>query len=185
MKSIVTEVSKKEGYQLDAGSIELLAILGDGSFRDVLGILQKVLNFSKNKKINVEEVEKITGSPKTILVNDFISAIVEREIEKGITTVKKASEENLDMKLFLKLIIQKFRVAIILKYAPKLETEMAGELSEADLEFFKKLIKEDRQAGLHSSTLSILLDAYKNIENAFITELPLELALIKILSKEK
>jgi len=184
-KKILLDVAKKEGFELDKSSAELLALLGDGSFRDALGILQKVLNFSKNKKINVEEVEKITGSPKAILVDDFISAIVYKEIEKGINAVRKASEENLDMKLYLKLIIQKFRVAVILKYAPKLETEMAGELSEADLDFLKKLIKEDRQAGLHSSTLSILLDAYKNIENAFIAELPLELALIKILSKEK
>jgi hypothetical protein len=88
------------------------------------------------------------------------------------------------MKLYLKLIIQKFRVAIIMKYAPKLENEMAGDLSETDLEFLKNLIKEDKQASLHSSTLVILLDAYKNIDNAFISELPLELALIKILIKE-
>ena len=184
-KNIILDISKKEGFKIDASSAELIAILGDGSYRDALGVLQKVLNFTKGKEVKIEEVEKITGSPKTILVNDFISAILEKEIEKGITAVRKASAENLDMKLFLKLIIQKFRVAVILKYAPKLEAEMAGELSEADLEFLKKLTKEDKQAGLHSSTLSILLDAYKNIEIAFIAELPLELALIKILSKEK
>ena len=183
-KKMILDVAKKEGFELDKGSAELLALLGDGSFRDALGTLQKVLNFSKNKKINTEDVEKITGSPKTKLVNDFISAIVEKEIEKGITAVKKASEENLDMKLFLKLIIQKFRVAIILKYAPKLETEMAGELSETDLAFLKDLIKSGVSSSLHSSTLAILLDAYKNIDNAFISELPLELALIKILAKE-
>jgi DNA polymerase-3 subunit gamma/tau len=120
-KNMLLEVAKKEGFELDKSSAELLAILGDGSFRDALGTLQKVLNFSKNKKIKIEEVEKITGSPKTVLVNDFISAIAEKEIEKGINAVRKASEENLDMKLYLKLIIQKLRVAIILKYAPKLE----------------------------------------------------------------
>jgi DNA polymerase-3 subunit gamma/tau len=184
-KNMILEIAKKEGFELDKSSAELLAILSDGSFRDALGILQKVLNFSKNKKIKIEEVEKITGSPKTVLVNDFISAIVEKEIEKGINAVRKASEENLDMKLYLKLIIQKFRSAIILKYAPKLENEMAGDLSETDLEFLKSSVKNDKYSSLHSSMLLILLDAYKNIENAFISELPLELALIKILSVEK
>ena len=41
-------------------------------------------------------------------------------------TVRKATTENLDMKLYSKLIIEKFRMAVILKYAPKLEKEMAG-----------------------------------------------------------
>src|SRR3989339_583505 len=108
-KKMLTEVAQKEGFELDAGSAELLAILADGSFRDGLGELQKVLNFSKGKKVKREDVEKITGSPKTTLVNDFISAIAEKNLEKGITAVKRASEENLDMRLYLKLIITKFR----------------------------------------------------------------------------
>ncbi|MEK7069255.1 MAG: DNA polymerase III subunit gamma/tau, partial [Patescibacteria group bacterium] len=117
-KKMLLDVAKKEGFELDAGSAELLAILGDGSFRDALGELQKVLNFSKSKKIKREDVEKITGAPKAILVNDFISAIAEKNVEKGIVAVRKASEINLDMKLYFKLIIEKFRIAIILRYAP-------------------------------------------------------------------
>lgn len=187
-KNMLLEVAKKEGYELEKDSAELLAILGDGSFRDALGALQKVLNFSgkdsKGKKIKKEEVEKITGAPKTTLVNDFVSAIAKKNLEEGIKTVRKASAENLDMKLFLKLIIQKFRIAIILRYAPKLADEMANDLSETDLEFLKNLIKQDKEGMIRSQALSILLEAYSNIDNAFITELPLELALVKILSKE-
>lgn len=189
-KNMILDVAKQEGFELDAGSAELMAILGDGSFRDALGTLQKVLNFSVNskgekiKKINREDVEKITGAPKTILVNDFISAIAEKNLENGILTVKKAAGENLDMKLYSKLIIQKFRMAVILKYAPKLENEMTGDLGEEDLEFLKGLIQNDKEGLLRSKALSILLEAYSDIDRAFISELPLELALIKIFSKE-
>ena len=195
-KKMLIEIAKKEGFDLDVGSAELLAILGDGSFRDAQGELQKVLNFAKSKKINKEEVEKITGAPKTILVNNFISAIAEKNLEKGITAVRTAYSENLDMKLYLKLIIEKFRMAIILRYAPKLKDEMAGDLSETDVEFLKALIKEDperkpsasygagKSSMFTSSVLAILLGAYQNIDNAFIAELPLELALVKIINKE-
>jgi DNA polymerase-3 subunit gamma/tau len=204
LKNILDSVAKKEGFELDTGSAELLSILADGSFRDALGGLQKVLNFTlghkptgeaKGKKVKIEDVEKITGAPKAVLVNDFISAIAEKNLEKGIETVKKASAENLDMKLYFKLIIQKFRVAIILRYAPKLKPEMAGDLSEGDLEFLENLIKldpEQKQASngaskaelVNSRTLAILLDAYQNMDNAFVAELPLELALVKIINKE-
>jgi DNA polymerase III gamma/tau subunit len=189
---MILDVAKNEGFELDAGSTELMAILGDGSYRDTQGILQKVLNFSfgrkptgetKTKKIKKEDVEKITGAPKTTLVNEFLSAIINKNIEEGIKTIGKASLENLDMKLYLKLIIQKFRMAIILRYAPKLEKEMDIGLSITDIEFLKELIKTDKEGLLRSLALSILLDAYQNIDRAFISELPLELALIKIISE--
>ncbi len=187
LKKMLTDVAKKEGFDLEKGVAELLAILADGSFRDGLGVLQKVLNFAnvKSKKILLEEVEKITGTPKSILVNDYIKAIAKEDIEKGISTVEKASEENLDMKLFLKLIIIKFRMAVVLRYAPKLENEMRGDISDEDLVFLKELTKEDSKGMLRSKALSILLEAYANIENAFVSALPIELALIKIISKEE
>ena len=183
-RKMLLDVGKKEGFELDSGSAELLAILADGSFRNALGELQKVLNFSKGKKIKREDVEAITGAPKTSLVNDFLSAIAKGELEQGITVVQKASALNLDMRLYFKLIITKFRIAIILRYAPKLKTEMAGDIGESDLEFLEKLVKEDTKGMFRSEALSILLAEYQNIDNAFIAELPLELALVKILGKE-
>jgi DNA polymerase-3 subunit gamma/tau len=184
-KKMMVDVAKKEGFDLDAGSAELLAILADGSFRDALGELQKVLNFSKDKKIKREDVEKITGAPKTTLVNDFISAIAEKNLEKGISTIRAASAANLDMKLYFKLIVQKFRMSIILRYAPNLKDEMMGDLSESDLEFIKSLVKEDKDGMLRSGSLAMLLEAYENMDNAFVAELPLELALVKIISGDK
>ena len=183
-KNMILEIAKREGYEMDPSSAELLAILGDGSYRDAIGYLQRVLNFSKNKKIKLEEVEKITGAPKTTLVNDFISAIVAGEADEGLKTIQKVAEDNLDMKLYLKLIIQKVRMAIILKYAPKLEIQMQNDLRGEDLDFLKKVLKEDSKGILRSNVLAVLLEAYQNIDRAFISELPLELALIKIISKE-
>lgn len=184
LKEIILKIAKKEGYELDNGSAELIAVLGDGSFRDAEGMLQKVLNFSKTKKIKREEVEKITGAPKTVLVNDLINSLLKKDLEEGIKTINNASKENLDMKLYLKLIIQKVRMAIILRYAPKLEDIMSGEMSIDDLNFLKDVVKEDKEGVFRSQTLAVLLEAYQNVDRAFISELPLELALVKILKKE-
>ena len=175
LRKMILNVAKKEGYELDAGSAELLAILGDGSYRDTLGGLQKILNFAgKKKKISREDVESLTGTPKTVLVNDFISAIALKDLEKGLEAVKKASDQSLDMKLYFKLIITKFRMAIILRYAPKMEKEMAGELGEGDMDFLKALVKEDKEGMLRSKALAVLLEEYQNMDRAFIPELPLD-----------
>lgn len=189
LKNIIEEVAEKEGFKLEGGSAELLAVLGDGSFRDALGALQKVVNFAgkdkKSKEIKREDVEKITGAPKTALVNAFLAAIAESKLEEGILAVRKAAEANLDMKLYLKLIIGKLRGAIILRYVPKLEKEMLGDWSEDDLAFLKNLVQSDQQGMLRSGALSILLEEYQNLDNAFIAELPLELALIRILGQNE
>ncbi len=184
LKKMMENVAKKEGYDLDKGGAELLAILGDGSYRDALGNLQKVLNFTKGKKVSREDVEKITGAPKSILVDDLIKAIAEKNLEGGIEIVQKAAAENLDMKLYMKLVIAKFRMGMILRYAPKLKNEMMGDLSNEDIEFLEGLVKQDKEGMFRSKTLAVLLEQYQNIDNAFIAELPLELALVQILGQD-
>jgi DNA polymerase-3 subunit gamma/tau len=186
LKNVIIDIAKKEGFELEKDSAELLSILGDGSFRNALGELQKILNFAKNKNIKREDVEKITGAPKTILVNNYIIAIAEKNLEKGIETIKRASEANLDMKLYFKLIIEKFRLAIILRYAPKLAEEFSEEIGEEDIKFLGALAKETgKKENFNSQAMAILLEMYQNMDNAFITELPLELALVKIIGVEK
>jgi len=61
LSQVVTNVAKKEGYKLEDGGAELIALLADGAFRDALGTLQKVISFSKDKTINIKEIEEITG----------------------------------------------------------------------------------------------------------------------------
>ncbi len=50
------DVAKKEGYVLEKPAAELVALLSEGSFRDALSILQKVLSVASGKKIGIAEV---------------------------------------------------------------------------------------------------------------------------------
>ena len=89
------------------------------------------------------------------------------------------------MKLYFKLIIEKFRTAIILRYVPKLKKEIIENLGETDFKFLEDMIKADKDGLIRSGALAILLKEYQNMDNTFIAELPLELALIKIINQEK
>lgn len=188
LKNHLENIAKEEGFTLEPSASELLAILGDGSFRDALGILDKVLNFKEkgNKKstITLKEIEEITDSPKRLIVNDLLSSLVNKDLDTGLSIIKKATDENLAMDLFLKLILQKFRLAVIIRYAPNQVENMKADINEEDLEFLKNLVKEDKNAILRSRALSILLEAYANLSKSFISSLPLEIALIKILGEE-
>ncbi len=178
--SLMTQrVAEKEGYTFETSSADLIALLGDGSFRDTLGMLQKVISSSVDKTITVEEVERITGAPKTTLIHQYIRGIVEKDTEKGIEAVKKAVDANVEMKVFFKLVLQRMRFLLLLRYAPKMEHVIKVQTSEDDFEFLLEISKNSTYE-YNSQTLLTLLRAYDEIKIAFLPELPLELAIIDI-----
>ena len=178
---MVQNVAKKEGYTIDVSSADTIALLGDGSFRDTLGMLQKVLSSSVDKKITSEEVERITGAPRGTLIHQYIRGIVEKDAEKGIEAIKKATDSNVDMKVFFKLIIQRMRFLLLLRYAPKMEHTIKNHVSEDDFEFLLEIAKNATYT-YNSQTLLTLLKAYDDMRVAFLPELPLELAIIDIVN---
>lgn len=184
LKDMVLSVAKKEGFSLDPSSADLIALLGDGSFRDTLGIVQKVINSSKDKKISVEEVETVTGAPRKALVNDFIDAVVGKDLARGLAAIKNASGHNIDMKVFLKLILLKLRFILLLKFSAGMDEMIKGEVSEEDFKYLSELAKK-KDLALSSATLVEFLNAYDAVGRAYIPELPIELALVKLVGQDK
>lgn len=176
LADIIARTGKKEGYEITPSSTELIALLGDGSFRDAYGILQKAIAISADKKISEEEVLRVTGAPKGELANQVIQALVECNAEKGLSAVSEAVVAHGDMKVFAKLILQKMRFALLLRVAPEMEKEIARELSGVDFAFLKKI----PTTGISSRTLLTFLEYYDLIGRSHIPHLPLELAIIKL-----
>lgn len=176
LKNLVLEVAKKEGRVLDPASAELVALLGDGSFRDTLVTLQKILSSSESKKISAEEVEKITGVPKNTIVNDFLLALNEQDPGKAVMILRSVAGENIDITVFLKLVVSKLRAVMLLRLAPDMKTSLAGDFTDEDFAFLfgfpvNKTLKL-------SAVLLALLEALS--QKSFIPELPAELAVMQL-----
>ena len=180
LKKHVLDVAKKEGFKIGESSAELIALIGDGSFRDTLGTLQKVLSASKDKSISEEEVVLVTGAPKSELIRDIISSIAEKDLQKGLSAVKQASVSNIDISVLLKLLLQKMRAVLLIRFGSA--DMVKGDLSVEDFEFISKIAK-DEKVEIGSVTIIKLLDAYTATSRAYISSLPLELALIDIIGK--
>jgi DNA polymerase III subunit gamma/tau len=183
LKTLVTNVAKKEGYTIETGGGDLIALLGDGSFRDTLGILQKILSTSEDKKISIKEIEMITGAPKGTLVNDFIIALsdIKNEKDKALSIISDVVKSNISMKTFISLVLEKVRIILLLKNAPSMEsTHLKDALGEDDWKMVEKISKGESQ--INSKLLLELLKAYDATGKAYIDSLPLELAVINILN---
>ncbi len=183
LKNLILDVAKKEGFTIEASSADLITTLGDGSFRDAMGILQKVIGSSTNKNISVVEVETIVGAPSGEIVNSVIESISKKDVNLGIGMINKAVEQNVDMKIFTKLILQKMRATLLLRFAPDTKGLFEKDFSEEDFSFLQN-IASNKESNISSRVLKEIMNAYTEIGYSHISHLPLELAIISLVGKE-
>jgi DNA polymerase-3 subunit gamma/tau len=179
LKKLVVDVAKKEEVTLEPAAAELIALMGDGSFRDTLGILQKVLTVSTDKKLTEAEVAKVVGAPASALVNDFLKALADKKIDVALSGFHKALAQGTAPSIFLMLVIAKVRAVLLMRYAPKMEGALQEQFSEEDLKMIKNLAGP-RGATLNSTVLAELITALLEVNRAPVAAVPLELALYRL-----
>ena len=180
LKNVILTIAQKEGFTLEPASADLVALLGDGSFRDTQSILQKIIGSSKDKKISLEEVILVTGAPKGELVNNFIKALSEDDLSLGLEAILQASELNIDLLLYFKLILHKIRAVLLLRNLKSVEEKLREEMTDTDFIFIKSLA-ENKESKINSETLLFLLNHYDLVAHAYMPEMVLELILTKLI----
>lgn len=179
----VTAVAKKEGFKLIPEAADLIAIAADGSFRDALGVTQKVIMASGDTIGDADEVASIIGAPKSEVLAKLVQALHEQNAEDALSAVSKAVEAHADMKLFMRLLLERVRAVMILRNAPNKEKELLAPFSEKDQEQLKTLGSQT-QSPLNSHALVELLTATERTGKTALPQLPLEMAIIAICNKE-
>lgn len=180
LRKSVISIAKKEGLEIDDESAGLIALFSDGSFRDAQGILDKVLSLGV-ENITGEKIRQFLSAPSRELIENFISALAEKNSEKGIEIIQKTAEENLDSKTFLKMILRDVRSMLLLKLAPNMKKQLEEMLGEREFNFIEKHKDKVSQKEL-GNILRVLLEAYDTKSRSYLPQLPLELALMKIIS---
>lgn len=183
LEDVVTSIAKKEGYTIEPPAAEVVALIGDGSFRDTLVTLQKVLGSVSGNNVTQADVAKVTAAPSGALVNDILLGLAEGSTERALGAIATAVEHNVDMVIFLKLIVQKMRAVMLLRFAPNIKKEIEQDYSPDDMALLAELATA-KGAAINSQTLLRLLDAYHATTRAHIPQLPLELALIDSIEKK-
>ncbi|MDP2650104.1 MAG: DNA polymerase III subunit gamma/tau [bacterium] len=182
LRETVLDVAKKEKFTLMPEAADLIAIAADGSFRDALGVLQKVTMASGDKGAGADEVAIIIGAPKSALLSDIVEALQAGSVEKGLGAIKRAVEANVDMKLFTKLLLERVRSVILYRYTE--DDEWLSGFSADERDTIKKYAKEEGSP-LNSHLLLRLLEAAEQTGGTHLPQLPLELAIVELCNVEK
>jgi DNA polymerase-3 subunit gamma/tau len=178
LRQMVEKVAKKEGFEIEKEALDLVVVLGDGSFRDAHGVLQKAISLAKKNKITEEDVVSISGAPKKSLVQDFILALGALEVSKALSIINDVEEGNFDFKVFLNLVIEKVRQIMLLRFSPQLVETKKQEFSDEDFKFIQNLSGKGGE-NITSKTLSRLLVAQGESARSDMPAIPLEIAVIE------
>lgn len=178
----ITNIAKLEGYAVEPAAAELIALLAQGSFRDALSTLQKILTATDAKKVTLADVEEVTGAPKSALVNALVLAMADADSGKALAAVSAARESGADMRIFTELLMQRMRAILLMRHAKDLEPLVKKEFNDDDWKLVHEVAAKGSGA-ISTAALRKFLEAYREMAYAVETSLPLELALIETLAK--
>ena len=184
LRDTVLSVAKKEKFTLGEDAAEMIAIAADGSFRDALGITQKVIMASKDEKADADEVAAIIGAPKNTLIMRIVEAFELKDSTRGLEAVGDAVADNVDIKLFLKLLLERVRAVMLVRNSSKDAAEYLGAYSQEDQKALEAYAKNP-SSPINSHLLLRLLTAAEQTGKTYLPQLPLELAIIDICQDKK
>lgn len=180
LQDLLQHIAKLEKFKLDTEAGELIALLGDGSFRDATGLLQQAMSASSDRKISLTEAELVTGAPASVLVRTLAQAILENNLSVALEQVQVSSSKNHSAQTLIKLLLRQLRLALLVRLDDKnSQTIWLAGLSADEINSIKKL-SEHANANRLPEILRELLAAHTETAKAAVSLLPLELALVKL-----
>jgi DNA polymerase-3 subunit gamma/tau len=184
LRDLVVSVAQREGYILEPESADLIAMLGDGSFRDTLGVLEKAMSFSDDKKLAPDEVAKIVGAPRHALVHQFIEGLAVSDTEKSLQALSTATNEQIDVSLFTEMILRKIRMIMRSRFEQKYFDTLKDQLVDTEYTFIEKL-RGREGSSINAGLLVQMLKVSDMVRTATIPSLPLEVLIFSLAEKAK
>jgi DNA polymerase-3 subunit gamma/tau len=183
LSKMVAAVAKKEGYAMEPAAGDLVALLANGSYRDAHSVLEKVIASSSGKKITREEAERATGAPRLVLIENLVMALAEGKQDAALMAIRAANDQDVDMGLYLTLLLEYQRNVLLVRHAPELKKEISSEVGEDAFATLTKIAAMP-EGKLGHQTLKAFLDAASRLRYSPIPALALELAVLELFSEK-
>jgi DNA polymerase III subunit gamma/tau len=183
LAATVTDVAKKEGFTLAADAADLIAVAADGSFRDALGITQKVIMASGTTIGSADEVASIIGAPKQVIIQSLLAALHEKKTEPALAAIRDAVASHVEMKLFVRVLLEHVRAVMLLRNQPVQRDTLLASFSDGMRETLTGFATAPATP-LNSHLLLRLLTVSDQTSRSPIPHLPLEIAVVELTSQQ-
>lgn len=174
LSKMALDVAKKEGIKIDKNACDLIALIGDGSYRDTHGALQKIISFSKGNEITRELVEEVAGLPSDKAIFNIIKLAVEGKGVEALENFFVLLKKDVDLDYANKFFVNILRSTLLARIAPSvLEDEYRPEE-------IKDFVELSKNPVINSVFVREILTILENTKSADTKSIGIELALAYI-----
>lgn len=107
----LAHIAKQEKINIDQPALELIAEHGEGSFRDSIGLLDKMRHYGD--KITTEDIESILGVAPAKAIDDLVSYLATKNTPKLITTLEALKEHGVEPSVVSKQLAKELRAQLL------------------------------------------------------------------------
>lgn len=176
LRKIVTE----KGVMADDKSLNLIARVSDGAMRDSLSILDQAISMG-NGAVEYSSVVSMLGLVTNEYLFTLTNNVIERNIEKCISTIEEIITSGKDAYLFIKDLIEHYRNLLMAKVTNNAEEVL--DMSEENIALIKEQSARLRAEEI-MRCIRILQEAEGNAKVSKQARLYLELSIIKMFKIE-
>lgn len=174
------EIAHADGYDISEDGYRMLAQLADGSLRDGLSIMERVIAASGNR-ITADDIVSTLGISPQNFVFDLTNAIINGDSAAVIEAIDRALSDGKDLTQLANTMLSHFRSLMVCKL-----TDKADVLPDYDPETLVKLRAQSEKLSFekinHGTTL--LSNAISDARLAKSARIIYELAFIKLTKPE-
>jgi len=181
----VTDVVKKLNYIINSEKIkvnksilEAIARQSEGHMRDAESLLGQIVAIS-GREITQEEADLVIPRSDLAEVINLIACLVKKDSAGGIRLINKLVDEGVDLKIFTNDLVEILRRVMLTKINPGLTQKLSLELGE-NLEIEVSKTCQDLAINQLLFFIERFIKAHNELKGSFITQLPLELAIIEL-----
>jgi len=169
---------KSEGFSIEKQSLDLIAQEADGSIRDALSLLDRLLSSTTTKEIEPVHVLDSLGIQDHQILHDISTAIFENNGAGLIEIIEEVNESGIDLKKFYSDIILHFRNLNVIKICGK--DSPAVNITDSEKEKVSQTVSA-LSSNFINTILQILLDEESIVKYSSHTKTAIEMILVKLL----
>ncbi|MBF0376710.1 MAG: DNA polymerase III subunit gamma/tau [Desulfamplus sp.] len=168
----------QENFVISKESIDLIASEADGSIRDSLSLLDRILSSSQTKEINHDLIINYLGIIDKKIIFDIADAILRHDSFEVLNIIDRINHLGLDLKKIYSAIIKHFRNMAVIKACSNKRTIV--DITDSDRDVIQNMVSNCSVVYL-TQLLNTLLKEEQLIKSASHTRTAIEVVMLKIL----
>jgi len=178
--SRLEKILKLENISFEPDALNLIALSASGAARDAETLLDEAVSFSgKGEGLTQKTVQTLLGSADKTAIFQLLNFLVNKQAKEGIESINNLIYDGVDLKEFMKALLQYLRQMLILKINPDDKSDLLLSLSSEEKQKLTEITNSFSETDLKLA-IEKFMQAENNMKFASIQQLPLELAIIDI-----